>query len=263
MKLIENRPIYVEENYDKFMYKPSNRKIKQKHLEQIKDAIKEYGYNKFKEIDVSDAKDGKYYIEDGQYRYTACKELGFPIYFKIVGKKSVYELSEENRLQDKWGRQDYVNAYSYNDDGSTNYNYKRFDNLLNNYGDRLKASCIYSVVVGCDGGQSLKYDSIKKGYMRLSEESYNNAIDVLDRLVPLSNELKRINLDNRAYLDVLIKLLKGNFIDENRMLKGIKNNQFILTKVATKKQALEKLNEVYNYHINSKNVKELRALIKV
>lgn len=79
----------ITANYDLFNFLDINRNIDRGLVKRLKKSIEENGYLPSKGIMV----DKNFNILDGQHRFTACKELGIPIFFEIYeGDKNVRDI---------------------------------------------------------------------------------------------------------------------------------------------------------------------------
>lgn len=231
--------IYTTTDYDSFALKKANRQVDMNHVKRIAESMKANGWVGAP-IEVSEG-NGKLQIEDGQHRYTACQMTNTPVKFMVVKPKSVYDVAMQNNIKKGWKGEDYINAYA--EDG--NYNYKRIKNLEEEFSN-LSLSDILAVI--SDNGQ--RRNSLKKGYVRVTDEMFYKARDVLKSLGILSEELKMAGIrSQKVYKATLSLLLKHDIIDTDRMVDKIsKYGRMLLPPTATREQALMALETLYNYH---------------
>lgn len=235
---MKENQIYITTDYDQFVFRSANRDVDMSHVNRIATNMEKEGWQGAP-IEVSE-NNGKLQIEDGQHRYMACKMTGTPVHFMVVKAKSIYDVAKQNSMKKGWKGSDYIKAYS--EDG--NYNYKRLKNLEEEF-PSATLSDILDVVVG-----KHKQDSLKKGYVRINDEKFFKAREVLKSLVVMIESLKSFNIKTIAnYKKVLIQLLMHDVVDPQRMIDKIdKHGRMLLPASATKDQAMQYLEALYNYH---------------
>ena len=235
---MKENQIYITTDYDQFVFRSANRDVDMSHVNRIATNMKKEGWQGAP-IEVSE-NNGKLQIEDGQHRYMACKMTGTPVHFMVVKAKSIYDVAKQNSMKKGWRGSDYIKAYS--EDG--NYNYKRLKNLEDEF-PSATLSDILDVVVG-----KHKQDSLKKGYVRINDEKFFKAREVLKSLVVMIESLKSFNIKTIAnYKKVLIQLLIHDVVDPQRMIDKIdKHGRMLLPASDTKDQAMQYLEALYNYH---------------
>ena len=231
--------IYTTSNYDAFVFRPANRDVDMKHVKRISESMKANGWQGAP-IEVSELGD-KYQIEDGQHRYMASRMTNTPVHFMVVKPKSVFDIANQNSIKKGWTGEDYIKAYA--DDG--NYNYKRLKNLETEF-KGVSLSDILNVVN--DNGRYR--NSLKKGYMNITDAKYYMAREVLKSLEIMSECLVLAGVKSKTvYKRTLILLLKHQIIDPDRMADKLdKYGKMLLPPTATSEQALMALETLYNYH---------------
>ena len=248
---MKENQIYITTDYDQFVFRSANRDVDMSHVNRIATSMAKEGWQGAP-IEVSED-NGKLQIEDGQHRYMACRKTGTPVHFMVVKVKTIYDVAKQNSMKKGWRGSDYIKAYS--EDG--NYNYKRLKNLEDEF-PGATLSDILDVVVG-----KHKQDNLKKGYVRINDEQFFKAREVLKSLVVMIESLKSFNIKTIAnYKKILIQLLKHDVIDPQRMIDKIdKHGRMLLPASATKDQAMQYLEALYNYH-QSKNTVLFREKLR-
>ena len=117
--------VYISSRYDDFAFKAENRSIDEPHVEKLVSSFEKYGWVG-SPIEVSENRDGKLYIEEGQHRFLAAKKLNLPIKFIVVPPRNAVMQAEINDLTDKWKPIKFVEMYANNGVQS----YKRLLNLV-------------------------------------------------------------------------------------------------------------------------------------
>lgn len=232
--------IYKTTDFDSFVFRNANRDIDSAHVKRIADNMSANGWIGAP-IEVSLTENGKYQIEDGQHRYMACKETNTPVNFMLVKPKTIYDLATQNSIKKSWTPMDYINAYA--DDGS--YSYKRLKNLAEGFknvsiGDVLR-------VIG-DGGKNR--EKLRRGYVQITDEQFYMAREVLKSLDVINESIDNSNIKTKSnYKNCIISLLKHNVVDPQRLIDKLdKHGNMLLPTSASRTQALQYLEMLYNYH---------------
>jgi len=245
--------IYTTSRYDEFVFRTANRDVDLKHIDKIADSMLENGWQGAP-IEVSVLDDDKLQIEDGQHRFMAAKKSGTPVKFMVVKNMSIYDVAKKNSMKKGWSGSDYVKAYA--EDGNTSY--KRLKNLQTEF-PKVSLSDILDVVVG-----KHKQDNLKRGYVHINDEQFFKAREVLKSLVIMNESLKTIGIKTMSsYKKILIDLLMNDIIDAQRMIDKLdKHGRMILPAAATKDQAMQYLEALYNYHQRDKSTVLFREQLK-
>lgn len=245
--------IYTTTNYDDFVFRTANRDVDIVHINKIAENMKLNGWQGAP-IEVSVFENGKFQIEDGQHRFMACKKSKTPVKFMVVKEMSIYDVATKNSMKKGWKGSDYVKAYS--EDG--NYNYKRLKNLQDEF-PNASLSDILDVVVG-----KHTQNNLKKGYVNISDEKFYKAREILKSLTIMNESLKAIGIKTMSsYKKILIDLLMHDIIDPQRMIDKLDNyGRMLLPSSATKDQAMQYLEGLYNYHQRDKSTVMFREQLK-
>ena len=237
--------IYTSSKYDDFVFREANRNVDESHVSKIAENMEKNGWQGAP-IEVSESKNGKLQIEDGQHRYAAAKKTGTPIRFIVVKEKSVYDVAKQNSLSKTWGNIDYVHAYA--SEGS--YSYKKLENLKNEFPD-ISLSDIMKMLT--DG--RVKREELKKGYIRITDEQYFQAREHLKSIATMNESLKNIRIKTKSpYIRALIILLRNGLIEAQRMIDKIDSyGRMLLMDTVSEAQAYVELEKLYNYH-QQKNI---------
>lgn len=245
--------IYTSSKYEDFVFRTANRDVDLKHIDKIADNMLENGWQGAP-IEVSVLENGKLQIEDGQHRFMAAKKSGTPVKFMVVKNMSIYDVANKNSMKKGWTGNDYVKAYA--EDGNTSY--KRLNNLQNEF-SKMSLSDILDVVVG-----KHKQENLKRGYIRINDEQFYKAREVLKSLSIMNESLKTIGVKTiTSYKRVLIDLLLNEVIDPQRMIDKLdKHGRMILPAAATRAQAIQYLEALYNYHQRDNSTVLFREALK-
>lgn len=203
--------IFQSTNYDLFQFFDGNRPLKT-HIKKIVKSIEKYGnltiglVAKFK---------NKYYILDGQHRFTTCKEMNIPFEFKLIDiteKDDILRIiSALNSTSAKWSGEDYLNGWA--TEGKRAY--IKLAELRKKYPKiRLSAmQVVFKYKTDVFEGGLWKLRSFKKGETILSQ---------IDELIPLMYEEGKFNIQP---MRALIKVMNHKGYKHSQMVEIAKNNK--------------------------------------
>ena len=97
--------IMVTENYDMFKKIGGNRKINKANYAKIVKSMKE------EQLIIPIVVNEKYEIIDGQHRFTACIDLGKPVYFYMVRGYVLEQVKRANIASSNWKKENYLDMF--------------------------------------------------------------------------------------------------------------------------------------------------------
>lgn len=226
-------------DYDQFTFMGANREQSRGHIETLKTAFEEVGnLTKVQPILVND----RYEIIDGQHRFTACKELGLPIYFTMVSGLGVREARSMNILHRNWTVNDFANSYAEGGDP----NYRKYLELKEDYG--FSHSVILAYVTGSTDHSGFK--DFREGNFVITDEAA--ARSRLDLLAQIGEFTPLVN--NREFAQAVLKASKVEGYDQKRMVKKIRlHGEAMLKRFGKIDDNLRQLEAIYNYAIPESN----------
>ena len=115
--------IMVTENYDMFKKIGGNRKINKANYAKIVKSMKE------EQLIIPIVVNEKYEIIDGQHRFTACKDLGKPVYFYMVRGYGLEQVKRANIASSNWKKENYLDMFV----AEGNETYKEFEEIKERY----------------------------------------------------------------------------------------------------------------------------------
>ena len=115
--------IMVTENYDMFKKIGGNRKINKANYAKIVKSMKE------EQLIIPIVVNEKYEIIDGQHRFTACKDLGKPVYFYMVRGYGLSQVKRANIASSNWKKENYLDMFV----AEGNETYKEFEEIKERY----------------------------------------------------------------------------------------------------------------------------------
>jgi len=105
-------------DYSLFNFFEFNRKVDKNHVKTLMDSMKKRGFRGVILVIKTSIIDGveRYYILDGQHRFTAAKELGIAITFEVVDVNTELELAgfiaDVNNSSKAWGTNQFLEVWS-------------------------------------------------------------------------------------------------------------------------------------------------------
>ena len=115
--------IMVTENSDMFKKIGGNRKINKANYSKIVKSMKE------EQLIIPIVVNEKYEIIDGQHRFTACKDLGKPVYFYMVRGYGLEQVKRANIASSNWKKENYLDMFV----AENNEVYKEFEEIKERY----------------------------------------------------------------------------------------------------------------------------------
>lgn len=115
--------IMVTENYDMFRKIGGNRKINKTNYAKIVKSMKE------EQLIIPIVVNEKYEIIDGQHRFTACEDLGKPVYFYMVRGYGLEQVKRANIASSNWKKENYLDMFV----AEGNEVYKEFEEIKERY----------------------------------------------------------------------------------------------------------------------------------
>ena len=183
-----------------------------------------------------------YEIIDGQHRFLAAKELGYPIRYIIEEGYGLAEVQMYNTTSRKWSPIDYLDSYC--DYGVTDYLFiRKFMEVNPDYG--INPTLIILTNLG-DSGASLQ--EFKEGKIKLND--VETAMDRAQKVRDFKPYFKRYNTGR--FVRLIIRLLKTDKYDHERMVKKLELRPNDLDKCGNDNEYLNALEDVYNYYSKEK-----------
>lgn len=213
--------VYSTKNYDLFDFMEHNRSVNRWNVERIKESIHKK-YITVPIIVAENHKTNKFEIGDGQHRFVACKELGYPIRFIIVENLDMKDVQRLNSKQLTWTIEDYLSSYI--EGKNENYiNFKLIKEKYNiNYSDMLFLIDELSKVKVGEKQMSLDF---KDGLLEFN--NIEKVTTFLDDLMLLNG----FNLYNDTrFVRAFFKLYASEFYDRLFLEERIKQSTELLIK---------------------------------
>ena len=183
-------------------------------------------------------------IIDGQGRFTACKELGLPIYYVQQKGIGIEEVRKMNSVSSNWTTGNYVHSYTEGDDTKESYIY--LQSLQKQFPDF--SYTFLASVASAKRGRADTISGIKNGNFTCTKEGYEMAVAELTYL----NQFVKFVLEMGGKSDYVFRALdfcyRNEQVDNEYLLKKFKSGYKAFPEVASIRGALESIQTAYNNH---------------
>jgi hypothetical protein len=231
--------VYSTTDYDKFKILSSNRDIRTPHLEDLKRSIQEKALEK--PIDVNE----NFEIIDGQYRFTAWRELKLPILYIIHKGWGEEEIPILNTNQKNWNPSDFVKMYC--DMGNEHYiKYKEFQDL---YGFTHNTNLLLLRGVGKENKKTV-HKLFQEGTFTVTKWAQANAIAKnLYDFKEFFNYFKQTN-----FVVAYLQLASEKGFQHEFLLHKLRFQSRKLVGCTTVEEYYDLLKEIYNYRTRGNKI---------
>lgn len=230
--------------YEMFKYLPYNRNLD--HVKKIINSIEKIGF-----IPTPIIVNENMEIIDGQHRFTACKELGLPVYYVIVPGIGIKQCSEINSVSKNWSTTNHVHAYTspeYEDNDS--YIYYELLQLEHPNINTTKLSCMLAPLFKTTGRSVRKI--LRDGELKLSEDDYKHITEKIAWVESfVSIESKITGSVEDLYLAVSY-LYEIKAINRDKLKKCILSDPYSLSPVGDINTCLDSIEKIYNKRLKNK-----------
>lgn len=225
--------IQVTNDYEGFKLIEANREQSRGHVEALKAAFEEMGnLTRVQPILVNDQME----IIDGQHRFTACQELGQPIYYTKVSGLGVSDARKINVLHRSWTFDDYAHSYAKTGDAS----YQRYLKLQEDYGFSNSIILVYT-----SGGKNPGiYKEFREGNYVLTPDDDKKARFYLELLADVAEKYPIAK--SRDLAIALFKIERVEGFDHNRLMDKLERYNAMLTRQGGIMEYVRLLEEIYN-----------------
>lgn len=226
---------YKTNDYSIFKSIMGNRTINLKNVNNIINNIKKNGL-----LPTVIIVNEKMEVIDGQHRLQALKELNLPVYYQIKEGLSINDCIAYNISSMKWTTLDYVESYA-------KIGYEDYQIILK-LKDEFPWVTITTLIslAKCVGYTVNTSTEVQSGKFKL-HCNVNSLINKLNLIEDVSQSIGRV-----AGYKVILYVVNGNLmdlniIDEDRLKEQLIKYGSMIQTVTNTKDALEKIEEVYNY----------------
>jgi len=219
-------------NYSQFSFLKDNRTVNTLHVKHLIKSIAENNMLEANPIIVNH----NFEVIDGQHRLEAAKVLNVPIYFVEVAGTGIDEVLSLNTNQRNWTTLDYVNAYI--NKGIVDYQ------ILVDFMREHRITVSIASVVLSGAGKSAG-ELIKSG--KFTVKSIRVANEVVELSKKISQYVEPRVMNDRNLYYCLVKLIEGNKILTDRMIKKFSMYPTKLNVMPSSQMYFRSLEEIYNF----------------
>ena len=238
-------------NYDRFKLAVENRDIKSTHVKDIKKSmIKNRGW-----IGAPMVVDPNGYIIDGQFRYTAAKELGIPVEY-VISDTNMAICVELNTTAKTWNTEDYIKNYANSGDN----NYILFREFCYKH-QAYTVGTLYCAGTGASYNCRNCTKDIQNQKLICTEESIKSAENKLKYLEEFGSLYRRVNAERKTRTTVIcnsLLFIYDNFYEETERVKqAVLGGCADFYKPNSMLDCLWKINDIYHEAFKSRKAAKI------
>jgi hypothetical protein len=225
--------ILATKDYGLFENNPHQRTFTMRKVKSLMEKMRENGFPPSMAISVY-RHGGKLIINAGHHRLAAAKELGIPVFYVTEHKWTHKELSDEGDINTSWSLRDHISNYA--KEGKEDYM-----ELLRLQEMGLSATLAASMMRGESAGSGNA--NVKTGAFKIKCRHQTF------KWVAMWNEFgQRVpSLCHRSFVTAWSKCMLTPEFDQEVFLKRLRANPDMLDRCSTEDQALNQIEDVYNY----------------
>lgn len=234
--------VYETYMYDKFNKLEGNRDAK--CVNKIIKSIKSVGYI-MNPIIVNE----KMEVIDGQNRLQALKALNLPVQYYIVKDIGIEEARALNLGRTNWKPIDYCKSYAQ----EGNVSYQRLLSLMEASGFSIQE--VYGIAKNNVISSGWNAKTLEEGNLTISQEEYDNAIAVMERMKELEGAIRGIVGSRRCFVTALAWCMRVPNCDVNRFIRVISLKYSLIRPIVDVEILLRDITGIYNNSLKDKKKK--------
>ena len=234
--------VFVTHEYDLFKTIDGNRTINRLHADRIADSMSE------KQLLTPIIVNEKFEIIDGQHRFTACQDRGFPVYYIVA---EGYGLADVHRLNEKshdWNMKDFLEGYAiFAEKDSRFQDYVTLKNFINEY------NITPSMGIFLTKGEMTQEDAtvyFKNGSYKVQDLDIAHIF--LNRLEDFGTHFQE-KYKTSSFMKAFKIFSSSRKYNHDNMVKKLEYMNGYLQSRSTISQYIELLCEIYNTRVNERN----------
>lgn len=202
-KLVEIKPT------DKVSFLRGNREVNDKMVGKIMKSMAEYGILTCITVTKYNS---RYFIIDGQHRYSAAKRMGLSIPAIVIPRQAINVIIDLNTIQKNWGLDDYADFFATNDDKDLALPYATLRQIREQTG--INYTALVKIYSTCSMAK------FKRGELVL--DNFDFAERFMSYLVDISNYVPFF--DNARFILGYIHIAQHEHYEHDRMMAKLKLN---------------------------------------
>jgi hypothetical protein len=234
--------LHKTRNYDEFISHEFQQPMSAKHVNDLIGSMRDHGYLPSKPVQCYlDTQVKKFRIIDGHHRFNAAKALGIDFFYVVEPKSHADLIGRENVIVRKWTALSFVKYYAAK--GNTHYL------TLKKYVDKgIQLNVAAGLLRGETTGSGNSRGMIPEGtYKVKTTDSIDRICTIIDAVKESCPEVKK-----RVYIEALAACLLLREFDAGDFIKKAKLNPTMLQPASMREQALDMIEDVYNYRNQNK-----------
>ena len=227
-------------NYSLFVYHENQQAMSPVRVRRVAESMQKTGFWPSKPIGVFRS-GGKLVIIDGHHRFEAARALGLSILFVEEPEEHGDLIGIANSIVGTWKTQSFAKLYA--SQGNQDYQDLMF------YVERgIPLQQAASLLHGESAHSGNSAQRVKHGSFKIKTDKYiNSVLAMIDTVKDVAPEISK-----KAYINALSLLLFLKEFDQDVLIKRIQAHPSGIVRCADKNQALEALEEVYNFRAREK-----------
>lgn len=223
-------------NYSLFAHNPDQAPMTTMHVKRIASSMRKIGFIAGKPIQVFRGEDGKFIVIDGHNRLEAAKMTGTPLLYVVESAEMANEIGRINFLVKKWSNNSFINLHS----SRGNDDYKTLRYFIHK---GIPSHLAASILRGESAHSGNSASHVREGTFKVkSTEAAETIVYIFERCDQIAPNIKK-----RSYIEALSMLLFVPEFDHNTLIKRIEVNPLGIVPCANRVQALESIEQVYNF----------------
>lgn len=219
-------------DYGRFHSIKGNRPINEMHVKELMRSFTEFGnLTPDYPIDINDENG----IQDGQHRLEVCKQLGWPIHYRIVPNASIEVIQALNRGRRNWSWKDY--GYSFEKLG--NEHYRNFMGLAEQYNLPFRAVMVFSAFPG-------KGKDFREGRYEMKDKA--RTLHMLNKLNDYLDILRDEHRVTGLNMQAIYNITNAPNYDHKRMMNKLTKYHNQLKGWTNVSDYMRNLEDIYNYN---------------
>jgi hypothetical protein len=230
--IIRENVVDVTFDYDAFKFLKGNRPVDEKHVRKLVQSMQQEYLQR--PIDVNE----NYEIIDGQHRYTAIKELGYPLFYVVRKGWTMRQVQVANSNTKTWTIADVINSQC--ELGNKEYRAIKY------FAEKYKISQVvsYSLLNPAMDGTRIKKGLFEVGDIEIADKTA--------RYIKLISKMVNFDCFRRPFVHSFRKLAENNNFDFDIFVKKLEYQSDRLKPCIDVKSQIELIEEIYNYRNQNK-----------
>lgn len=233
--------IELSTEYDKFVHHDYQQKMSARHVADIVASMRTHGYFESEPIGVYREGD-KLVIIDGHHRLAACKELGLPVRYVVEPTRNADTIGDRNAKTRKWTSKSFISMYA----AQGNENYVTLQRFIDMGFTMVNAAALlrgWIVQNTCTAKQIQAGTFVVKTTEKITKiAEFWDRTGANGRVRDVAPEIMK-----QAYVEALTMCLLVPEFDIQTLGHRVLGNARRVVRASTRDEALEVLDEIYNY----------------